>query len=102
MLRARIGRLETLLDRLTVALRGTAPAVPRRLQTARDVIDLLEEQVEAVRAETGASTLEKARVIGYLVAIARKSIETGNLAARVEMLETILKLREPAPHENGP
>src|SRR5438046_1443324 len=37
-----------------------------RLQTAQDVIDLLQEQIEAVRTEQEASTLEKARAIGHL------------------------------------
>jgi hypothetical protein len=64
-----------------------------RLQTAADVIDLIQEQVAAVRAEQEAGTLEKARTIGYLAGIALKAIEAGNLAARIEMLEAILKQR---------
>jgi hypothetical protein len=67
--------------------------LPFRLQTAQDVIDLLQEQVEAVRGEQEAGTLEKARTIGYLAGIALKAIENGNLAARLEALETILKQR---------
>jgi hypothetical protein len=73
---------------------GTSPLpVEFRLQTAQDVIDLLQEQVAAVRVEQKAGALEKARVIGYLAAIALKAIETGNLAARLEMLEAVLKQR---------
>jgi hypothetical protein len=64
-----------------------------RLQTATDVLQLLEEQVEAVRVEREAGTLEKARTIGYLAGISLKAIEAGNLAARIEMLETVLKQR---------
>ncbi len=73
---------------------GTTP-VPRlfRLQTAGDVLDLLAEQVEVVRAEHDAGPLEKARVVGYLAGIALKAIEAGNLAARIEMLEMVLKQR---------
>jgi hypothetical protein len=67
--------------------------LPFRLKTAADVIDLLEEQVAAVRAEQEAGTLEKARVVGYLAGIALKAIEAGNLAARLEMLEAVLKQR---------
>jgi hypothetical protein len=75
---------------------GTTPVpLPFRLQTAQDVIDLLQEQVEAVRGEREAETLEKARTIGYLAGIALKAIETGNLATRMEMLEAVLK------HRNG-
>jgi hypothetical protein len=63
------------------------------LKTAADVLSLLEEQVEAVRNEQAAGTLEKARAVGYLAGVALKAIEAGNLAARIEMLEAILKQR---------
>jgi hypothetical protein len=74
---------------------GTTPVPPAfRLQTAQDVIDLLQEQVAAVRTEKKAGTLEKARAIGYLAGIALKAIETGSLAARLEALEQVLKQRQ--------
>jgi hypothetical protein len=73
---------------------GTTPLpLPFRLQTAADVLELLEEQVEAVRSAQEAGTLEKARTIGYLAAISLKAIETGNLAARIELLEKVLRQR---------
>jgi hypothetical protein len=73
---------------------GTTPVpLPFRLQTAADVLRLLQEQVEAVRAEQEAGTLEKARTIGYLAGVALKAIDAGNLAARIEMLEAVLKQR---------
>jgi len=77
---------------------GTTPSttplpLPFRLKTAADVLALLEEQVQAVRADTEAGTLEKARAVGYLAGVALKAIEAGNLAARIEMLEAILKQR---------
>ncbi|MBI3463851.1 MAG: hypothetical protein HY000_12465 [Planctomycetes bacterium] len=73
---------------------STTPVPPSfRLQTAADVLDLLAEQVTAVRAEKEAGTLEKARTLGYLAGIALKAIEAGNLAARIEMLELVLKER---------
>src|SRR5262249_46897135 len=76
----------------------TSPVpVAVRLQTAADVLELLAEQVEAVRADKKAKTLEKARTIGYLAAIALRAIEAGNLAARIEMLEMVLKQR----NQNG-
>jgi hypothetical protein len=67
--------------------------MPFRLQTASDVLSLLEEQVAAVRADGAAGTLEKARAVGYLAGVTLKAIEAGNLAARVEMLEAVLKQR---------
>jgi hypothetical protein len=73
---------------------GTTPIpLPFRLKTADDVLRLLEEQVEAVRVEQEAGTLEKARAIGYLAVVALKAIEAGNLAARIEVLEAVLKQR---------
>ncbi len=74
---------------------GSTSRVPLdfRLQTAQDVIDLIEEQVEAVRNEQEADTLAKARTIGYLAAVALKAIECGNVAARLEALEAVLKQR---------
>src|SRR5262249_47834560 len=73
---------------------GTTPVpLPFRLQTAADVLALLEEQVAAVRAEREAGTLEKARTVGYLAGVALKAIEAGNLAARIEILERLLRQR---------
>jgi hypothetical protein len=74
----------------------TLVPLPFRLKTAANVLALLEEQVEAVRAEQEAGTLEKARVVGYLAGIALKAIEAGNLAGRIEMLEAVLKQRNGA------
>ena len=64
-----------------------------RLRRAVDVLELIEEQVDAVRGETEAGTLEKARCIGYLSGVALKAIEAGNLASRLEALEAALKQR---------
>ena len=66
---------------------------PFRLKTAHDVLALLAEQVQAVRDEPEAGTLEKARCIGYLAGVALKAIEAGDLSARLEALEAVLKAR---------
>jgi hypothetical protein len=92
MLKHRIRRLEVLVT--DYAYRHGPKPPPRQLQTAQDLIDLLQEQVEAVRSETWAGTLEKARVIGYLAGIARRTLETSTLAARLEILELVLKQRK--------
>jgi len=65
-----------------------------RLDTAGDVIALIESQVEAVLEDAEAGTLEKARLIGYLASVSLKAIECGNLAARLEALEAVLKARK--------
>jgi hypothetical protein len=71
----------------------TLVPLPFRLRTAADVLALLAEQVQAVRDEPEAGTLEKARCIGYLSGVALKAIEAGDLAARLEAVEAVLKAR---------
>ncbi len=67
--------------------------LPFRLKTAADVIGLIEEQVGAVRAADDATTLEKARAVGFLAGVALRAIEAGDMAARLEALEAVLKTR---------
>jgi hypothetical protein len=94
MLKYRVRQLEALLHRLASARRGGEAPRPRQLQTAQDVIDVLQEQMEALRLEPWLGPAEKARAIASLAGQARKAIETGTLAARLEMLEKVLKDRE--------
>ena len=54
------------------------------------------EQIEAVRLEDTAGTIERARTIGFLAGIALKAIEVGIVAARLESLEAVLKARNVA------
>ena len=68
--------------------------LPFRLKTAADVMALLEEQVQAVREDKEAATLEKARTVGFLAGVALRAIEAGEMAVRVEALEGVLKQRE--------
>ena len=65
-----------------------------RLRTAADVLDLLEEQVDAVVKDADSSALEKARCVGYLASICLKAIEAGDVAARLEAVEAVLKARK--------
>jgi hypothetical protein len=67
--------------------------LPIRLKTAADLLTLLEEQITAVRSEEAAGVLEKARVVGFLASLGLRAIEAGNLEARIEMLEAVLKQR---------
>lgn len=64
-----------------------------RLRTAADVLALLDEQVAAVRDDGDAGALEKARTIGFLAGVSLRAIEAGDLAARIEILESVLKQR---------
>jgi hypothetical protein len=92
VIKQRIRRIESFLNRCDQSERTQLP--PRRLQTVQDLLDLLEEQVEAVRTAPWTTNLDRARAIAYLASVARKAIEVGVLAARTEMLETVLKRRK--------
>jgi len=94
MLKYRLRQIEALVQRISRARRGAQAPAPRRLQTPQDVIDLLHEQVEAICLDACAGPLEKARAIGYLAGIARRAIETGTMAQRLEVLESVLKNRK--------
>ena len=73
---------------------AAAPPPPVRLRTAVDVLAVLAQQIDAVRNDARSGPLEKARLIGYLAGLGLRAVEAGNLEARVEMLEAVLKLRE--------
>ena len=64
-----------------------------RLETAQSILELLAEQVQAVRIDKESGVLEKARCVGYLAAIALKAIENAGVEARLAALEQILKVR---------
>ena len=80
---------------------GTPVSSEFRLQTAADVRDLLAEQIEAVRSEQNARTLEKARCIGYLASVSLKAIAPGDMATRLQAPESVLKARGRADTEGG-
>jgi hypothetical protein len=68
-----------------------------RLRTAQDVLELLAEQVEAVRQDQEVTTTERARTVGYLCAIALRAVETADMAERIEVIERALKQRKDNP-----
>jgi hypothetical protein len=77
--------------------RGTRPPLLSgevRVETARDVLAVLEAQVAAVLGDEELGTAERARVIATLAGVALRAIEAGDLAARVEALERVLRGRE--------
>jgi hypothetical protein len=65
-----------------------------RLQTARDVLDLLADQVQAVLEDAEIKTVERARTIGYLGGLALKAVEVADLSDRVDAMEKALKERK--------
>ena len=80
--------------RLDAPLRVELPA-PVRVQTARDVIDLLAEQINLVRADLSLGTVERARCLGGLAGVALRAVETADLEARLAALEAVLAERKP-------
>src|SRR5262249_49170488 len=75
MLRHRIRQMELLLSRLSTAPRRPPTAAPRPLQTAQDVIDILQEQLDLIRADTSLGTIDKARAVAHLGGVACKAID---------------------------
>ena len=67
---------------------------PVRLKTAADMLAVVGQQINAVRADVDAGPREKARLIASLAAVGLKAVQTGNLEARVDMLEAVLKHRD--------
>jgi hypothetical protein len=83
------------VDRLEYALLPHAALIPAgfRLTTAADVGGVIDGQIAQVVA-SGADVLSKARAVAYLCAVRLKAIEAGDLAARLEALEAVLKARK--------
>ena len=73
----------------------TRPTLPVefRAQTAADVLALLNEQLDTLRQDASLGSVERAKGVGSLAGIALRAIDAGDVAARVEALESILKSR---------
>src|SRR6478672_2696429 len=87
------------LVRRVQSLEERAPAVfvapePLPVATPADVLAVIEEQINAVRADVFAEPQEKARTLGMLSSVALRCIEAKDLAARLEAVERVLKLRK--------
>jgi len=59
-----------------------------------DVLAVLGEQINAVRVDPFADPTEKARTLGMLSSVALRAMEAKDLAARLEAVERVLKLRK--------
>jgi hypothetical protein len=84
--------------RLRRAGRADVPAKlalpdPIRIQTAKDVLGLLAEQINLLRTDVGLGTVERARALGALAGVALRAVETADLEARLAALENVLNLR---------
>ena len=70
------------------------PVPPVPLDGPADVLAVLAEQVNAVRADHLADPVERARTLGFLAGVALRAMEAKDLAARLEAVERVLKLRK--------
>jgi hypothetical protein len=87
-----VRRVESLESRM-IAMR-TVLATPTVLDSPADVLALLEEQVNAVRADPMTDPSERARTLGMLAGLALRAMDSRDLQARLEAVERVLKLRK--------
>jgi hypothetical protein len=85
-----VRRVESLESRPLVRV---VPPEPAPLDTPADVLSLLEEQMNAVRADPLVEPSEKARTLGFLGGLALRAMEARDVVARLEAVERVLKLR---------
>ena len=85
-----VRRVESLEARPLVR---AVPPEPAPLDTPADVLALLEEQMNAVRADPLVEPSEKARTLGFLGGLALRAMEARDVVARLEAVERVLKLR---------
>lgn len=66
--------------------RPPLPPLPAdyRLRKAEQVLELLQEQIQALRNDGDVSTAERARTIGFLCSTVLRASEAADLAGRVE------------------
>ena len=86
-----VRRVQTLEVRALVRVEAPPP-VP--LQSPADVLAVLGEQVNAVRADPFADPPDKARLLGMLCSVALRCIEAKDLDQRLEAVERVLKIRQ--------
>ncbi len=91
-------RVQTLEQRM-LAMK-TVMAHPAALGSPADVLALIEEQVNAVRADPTADPTERARTLGMLAGLALRAMDSRDLDARTAAVERVLKLRRGAERDD--
>ena len=69
----------------------------RAVKTAADVRQVVAEEIENMRTNPDLDPLRRGRVLAQLASAALRAIEMGELEARVEAIETVLKRRKNRP-----
>ena len=91
-----VKRVETLEAR---PLMRIVPAGAPPLDHPADVLALLAEQVNEVRADVLADPTERARTLGFLASLALRAMEARDITARLEAVERVLKMRQQSARE---
>ena len=78
---------------LSQTARPTLP-LELRIQTAHDVLTMLNQQVNAVLMDEGITTLERARCLTYMASSILKAIEQVAIIPRLEALEDVMNSRK--------
>ncbi|MCW2892953.1 MAG: hypothetical protein JWO75_2442 [Actinomycetia bacterium] len=94
----RVERIEARAGEL-LRVRAVRAPQPIALDMPADVLALIAEQVNAVRADREADPLDQARTLGFLATVALRTMEARDLAARLEAVERVLKLRRDQERE---
>ena len=69
------------------------PPEPVPFEKPADVVEVVAECVNAVRADPFLDPSEKARTLGFLSAIGLRAMAQKDMAARLEAVERVLKIR---------
>ena len=86
-------RVQGLEARAGTRLMRLVPAEPVPFDSPADVLAVIAEQVNAVRADSATDPVERARTLGLLSGIALRAMESRDVVARLEAVERVLKLR---------
>src|SRR5947209_15280847 len=87
------------VEHLEVRARRVARTIPVALDHPQDVLELLSEQVNELRADASVDPADRARTVGLLSGLALRAMDARDLTARVEAVERVLKLRRDAERD---
>jgi hypothetical protein len=75
---------------------SASPDAPVPLDSPADVLELLAQEIHDVRTNALVDPGERARTVGVLAGLALRAMESRDVAARLEAVERVLKLRRDA------
>ena len=96
-------RIQDLEAQALAAETALAPpqAEPVPIRTPADVVALLAEQINSVRADHTSDPQDRARTIAGLATVALQAMKAAEMDARVEAVERMLRLRSDSDRQRG-